>query len=80
MADQMNDDDKPALDRFRLDAILEGDRKLWGLDQIAAALGVSRDTARKWANDPATGCPIKRPAGQYFAFRSDLIAWLKAAG
>lgn len=74
----MNDSDKAPLDRWRLDQVLEGDRKLWGLEAIAACLGVSKDTARKWANDPATGCPITRPAGQYFAFRSQLMAWLGA--
>lgn len=79
MTDRIDDDDKAPLDRWRLDEVLEGDRKLWGLEQIAACLGVSKDTARKWANDPQSGCPISRPGGQYFAFRSQLMTWLRSA-
>lgn len=67
----------PPLDRWRVDALLEPERKLWGLPQIASALGVSVDTARRWARMP--GVPIYRPAGtgSYFAFRSELLAWLR---
>lgn len=49
--------------------------KIWGLRAIAAALGVSVDTARKWARDPDV--PIYRPKG-YFAFRNELEAWLRS--
>lgn len=68
--------DMPPLDRWRADAVLEPDRKLWGLPQIAEVLGVSVDTARKWARDPAV--PIYQPAGSgsHFAFRNELRAWL----
>ena len=71
--------DLPALDRFRADELLAGAKPemLWGLPAIAQALGVSVDTARKWAADPAV--PIYQPegSGQYFAFRSELMAWLR---
>lgn len=48
--------------------------KLWGAPMIAEALGVSVDTVRKWARDPAI--PIYRPNG-YFARRSELERWLR---
>lgn len=69
--------DRPPLDRWRADGILEPERKLWGLPLIAEALGVSIDTARAWAK--LDGVPIYRPAGtgSYFAFRSELLAWLR---
>lgn len=69
--------DYPPLDRWRADAMLEPDRKLWGLPMIAEALGVSVDTARNWAK--VDGVPIYRPAGtgSYFAFRAELMAWLR---
>lgn len=69
--------DLPPLDRWRLDQVLEGDRKLWGLREISAALGVSVDTARKWAGDPDCDVPISKPGGKWFAFRSELMAWLR---
>lgn len=69
--------DNPPLDRWRADEVLEGDGKLWGLPMIAKVLGVSVDTARRWARDPAV--PIFQPTGtsQHFAFRSELLAWLR---
>lgn len=69
--------DRPPLDRWRADAILDPERKLWGLPLIAEALGVSIDTARTWAK--MDGVPIYRPAGtgSYFAFRTELLAWLR---
>lgn len=74
----MSSNDKPPLDRWRLDQILEPEPRgrMWGLPQIAEVLGVSVDTARKWARDPAV--PIYQPAGSgtHFAFRSELLAWL----
>jgi hypothetical protein len=68
----------PPLDRWRVDGILEPDRKLWGLPMIAAALGVSVGTARKLAGKPEV--PIYRPEGSdsYFAFLSELRAWLRS--
>src|SRR5690606_5644660 len=51
--------DRPPLDRWRVDAVLEPERKLWGLPQIATALGVSVGTARKLAARPEV--PIYRP-------------------
>ena len=70
--------DLPPLDRWRLDALLEPDRKLWGLPMIANALGVSVGTARKLAQRPEV--PIYRPEGSnsYFASLRELRAWLKA--
>lgn len=69
--------DRPPLDRWRADGILEPERKLWGLPLIAETLGVSVDTARTWAK--LDGVPIYRPAGtgSYFAFRTELLAWLR---
>lgn len=68
----------PPLDPWRLDGILEPDRKLWGLPMIAAALGVSVGTARKLAGKPEV--PIYRPEGSdsYFASMSELRAWLRS--
>lgn len=67
----------PPLDPWRLDGILEPDRKLWGLPMIAAFLGVNIDTARTWAK--LDSVPIYRPAGSgsYFASKSELTAWLR---
>ncbi|WP_198672250.1 helix-turn-helix transcriptional regulator [Pseudogemmobacter bohemicus] len=70
--------DQPLLDRWRVDEILEPNRPIWGLDNIARVLGLSRDTVRKLAKMP--GVPIYQPegAGSYFAFRSELLDWLKS--
>lgn len=67
----------PPLDPWRLDGILEPDRKLWGLPMIAAAVNISVDKARLLADKPDV--PIYRPAGSgtYFAFKSELMAWLR---
>lgn len=69
----------PPLDPWRLDEVLEPPPtgKLWGLPTIAAALGVSVATARRWARKP--GVPIYQPdgAGAHFAFLSELRAWLR---
>ena len=69
--------DKPPLDRWRADAVLEPERKLWGLPQVAEVLGVSIDKARTLAQRPDV--PIYQPTGSgtYFAFRSELLAWLR---
>ncbi|NDV52174.1 DNA-binding protein [Salipiger sp. PrR003] len=68
--------DTPPLDRWRFDALVAGAEKLWGLEAIARALNVSVDKARRLAREPSV--PIYRPigAGSYFAFRSELDAWL----
>ncbi|GAB1379922.1 hypothetical protein MASR1M49_27680 [Pararhodobacter aggregans] len=70
--------DRAPLDRWRADEILEPEQPLWGLPLIARVMGVSVDTARRYARDPAV--PISQPegTGQYFAYRSELQAWLKA--
>ncbi|TJZ93856.1 DNA-binding protein [Paracoccus gahaiensis] len=72
--------DAPPIDRWRLDALLEAPvkGKLWGLPQIAAFLGVSVDTARRWARLPDV--PIYRPPGttSYCAFQSELRSWLRS--
>ncbi|WJS83553.1 DNA-binding protein [Paracoccus sp. TOH] len=69
--------EQPPLDRWRVDAVLDPERKIWGLNQIAEVLGVSVNTARTWAQMPEV--PIYKPAGSgsYFAFRSELLAWLR---
>lgn len=66
---------QPPLDRWRLDAVLEPNRPLWGLSAIAACLGVSTDTARRWATDAASGLPVSKPGGRWFAERTALLAW-----
>lgn len=75
----MSKTDKPPLDRHRLDVLLEPERKLWGLTQIAKTLGVSVKKARRLAETP--GVPIYRPVGSntYFAWRSELLDWLRGA-
>ncbi|WP_240540179.1 DNA-binding protein [Paracoccus sp. pheM1] len=69
--------EQPPLDRWRADAVLDPERKIWGLGQIAEVLGVSVDKARALAKLPEV--PIYRPAGSgsYFAFRSELMTWLR---
>lgn len=59
------------------DEVLAGDRKIWGAEAIAAFLGVSVDTVYDLAKEP--GVPISKPpgSGRYFAFRRDLMAWLR---
>lgn len=69
--------DLPALDRFRFDQLAEGDRKLWGLPAIAQVMGCCIDRARRLANDPASGAPISKPGGRYFAVRSELLGWMR---
>jgi excisionase family DNA binding protein len=67
----------PELTPERLDTMLTPPaRKLWGAPSIATALGVSVDTVRKWAKEP--GVPIYNPRPRtYFAYRSELEAWLR---
>uniref|UniRef100_A4WS88 DNA-binding protein n=1 Tax=Cereibacter sphaeroides (strain ATCC 17025 / ATH 2.4.3) TaxID=349102 RepID=A4WS88_CERS5 len=67
--------DRPPLDRWRADAVLEPRQGLWGLPAIAKCLGVSIDTARRWANDKASGMPVSKPMGRWFAYRTELLAW-----
>lgn len=69
--------DRPPLDRWRADLLLEPERPIWGLPSIAKVLGVSVDTARKWAREESV--PISQPdgTGQYFAFKSELVSWLR---
>ncbi|WP_081994700.1 AlpA family transcriptional regulator [Paracoccus sp. PAMC 22219] len=72
--------DAPPIDRWRLDALLETPvkGKLWGLPSIAAFLGVSQDTARRWARHPEV--PIYQPPGtrSYCAFQSELRSWQRS--
>ena len=66
----------PKLDTWRFDAITTGPERLWGLTSIAAAMGVSVDKARRLSK--MDGVPIYRPDGSsYFAFKSELNAWLR---
>jgi hypothetical protein len=67
----------PPLDPWRFDAVTGGPEKLWGLNSIASALGISVDKARRLAR--MHDVPIYRPDGiSYFAFRSELNAWLRS--
>lgn len=50
---------------------------LWGLRAIGNAIGVSDDTVRRLVKDPASGIPVTRPGGRYYAARSELLAWLR---
>lgn len=72
-----NKNNKPILDRWRADALLEANRPIWGLVNIARVLGVSLDKARVMASSAEV--PIYKPKGSrsYFAFRSELLAWLR---
>ena len=65
----------PPLGPAQFDAITSGPQKLWGLEEIARALGVSVETVRRWAH--LDDVPIYKPAGRYFAVRSELNAWLR---
>lgn len=54
------------------------DLPLWGAKRIANAAGVSAQTVRRsWAKDPAN--PVRRVGGRLFAWRGELINWLRAA-
>lgn len=67
--------DIPPLDSWRLDGLLAGPEKIWGLSGIAMVLSVSVDTVRRLAKSQKA--PIYRPGGRYFAFRSELVSWLR---
>lgn len=73
-------DDKPPLDKWRLDEVLQANHtvKLWGLPSIAAFLGVSEATVRRWAKKPEV--PIYKPLGVslYCAWGSELRRWQRA--
>ncbi|MFV0303408.1 MAG: DNA-binding protein [Paracoccus sp. (in: a-proteobacteria)] len=70
--------DHPPLDKWRADAVLEPSRALWGMRAIAACLGVSADTARRWAADPVNNMPVSKPMGRWFAERGALLAWRRS--
>lgn len=59
------------------DADAIGPERLWGAPSIARAIGCSPDYVRSLAARP--GVPIYRPPGtdKFFAFRSELRAWLR---
>lgn len=67
--------DNPPLDRWRADDVLEPDRDLWTLKAIGECLGVSAETARRWANDPDCDVPVTKPMGRWFARKRALLAW-----
>ncbi|CAM3388467.1 DNA-binding protein [Paracoccus nototheniae] len=69
-------DDAPPIDRWRLDDLLEPDRNLWGLNEIAQVASVSIDTVRRWHEK--TDAPISKPGGRYFSTRNALKAWMKS--
>lgn len=50
---------------------------LWGLSEIAQAMGLSRDTVRRTLERGDSGIPVYRPGGRYYASRADLLAWLR---
>ncbi|MBL4919316.1 DNA-binding protein [Tabrizicola sp. DMG-N-6] len=68
-------DDPAPLDRWRADDVLEPNRDLWGMKSIASCLGVAVETARRWANDPASDLPVTKPMGRWFARSRELRAW-----
>lgn len=78
MGKKIDEQPQPILDSWRADAVLEPNRALWGLAEIAACLGVSRDTVRRWAKDADSGMPISKPGGRWFAERRALLAWRRA--
>lgn len=49
--------------------------RLWGLPAIADFLDVSVSTARRLSRK---GAPIFKPAGKYYAIRSELWRWSRA--
>lgn len=52
------------------------DWPLWGAKQIANLAGVSPQTVRRsWAKDPAN--PVRRVGGRLFAWRGELMDWLR---
>jgi len=68
---------KPELTPERLDSLFVGRvEKLWGANAISRALGLSPDTVQRLAQDPSV--PIYKPAGRYFAYRSELERWLRS--
>jgi len=69
----MTPSDNPPLDRWRFDTITSGPDRIWGLENIARAAGVSSDTARRWAR---RGAPIRKVGGRWFTTRAALNAWL----
>lgn len=57
------------------DGMVSKPEKVWGAPAIARLLGVSVDTVYRLSDDE--DCPIYRPSGRYFAFRGELMAWLR---
>jgi len=76
VAQMENESLKQATNPERFDAMVAKPEKLWGAPAIAQALGVSVATVYRLAGD---GCPIYRPGGRYFAYRSELENWLRTA-
>lgn len=62
------------IDPAKFDALLAGSERIWGKGAIALALGLSESTVKRLADRPDV--PIYRPGGRYFAYRSELVAWL----
>lgn len=53
----------------------ENGKKLMGVKAIAAFLNVDERTVRRWCGDPNRGAPVRKVAGRYFAFETDLTKW-----
>lgn len=68
-------DDRPPLDRWRADDLLEPENGIFGMKAIARCLGVSVPTVKRWVNNPKSGIPISKPMGRWFANRGELLAW-----
>ena len=75
---KMQRNDRAPLDRWRADEVLDQGRPLWGLTEISGCLGVSVDTARRWAKNPDFKLPVSRLGGRWYADRRELLAWRRS--
>jgi len=69
-------DERPQIDPVTFDALVGGPEMIWGIGAIAKALNLSESTVKRLAKDPA--CPVSRPSGRYFVYRSELVRWLRS--
>lgn len=66
----------PKIDPVTFDVLVGGPELIWGIGAIAKALNLSESTVKRLAKDP--GFPVSKPSGRYFAYRADLILWLRS--
>ncbi len=53
--------------------------RLWTWGEIAAFLGTSEKTAKRWTREK--GMPVrKHPGGRVYAFSEELLRWEKGGG